>query len=239
MTDQNREVVATYEYDAWGNVVKSDTKGIAAENPFGYAGYMYDKEIGMYYLIARYYNPDHGVFLSVGPDPGDEDDPVTMNGYTYADNTPAMMMDPDGRAAWLVVNAGFALYDGYGAYKSGKNWKGVVAAGAIGFVGGSRIKAAKHTVYVLKNSAGKVEYVGRTISPAARKIVHRAVHPDFKFTRVRRNLSYSEARGMEHRFYLKYGGQKELRNRIRPIGKKNKKYKSYMQQSRTKYKKWK
>ncbi|QDD82359.1 Wall-associated protein precursor [Bacillus cereus] len=174
MTDQNREVVATYEYDSWGNVLKSEVKGIAADNPFGYAGYMYDKEIGMYYLIARYYNPDHGVFLSVDPDPGDEDDPVTMNGYTYADNNPAMMTDPDGHAAWLVVNAGFALYDGYGAYKSGKNWKGVVAAGAIGFVGGSRIKAAKHTVYVLKNSAGKVEYVGRTISPAVRKIAHRA-----------------------------------------------------------------
>nr|WP_257150230.1 hypothetical protein [Bacillus cereus] len=29
---------------------------------------MYDKEIGMYYLIARYYNPEHGVFLSVDPD---------------------------------------------------------------------------------------------------------------------------------------------------------------------------
>ncbi len=29
---------------------------------------MYDKEIGMYYLIARYYNPEHGVFLSVEPD---------------------------------------------------------------------------------------------------------------------------------------------------------------------------
>ena len=43
------------------------------DNPFGYAGYMYDKEIGMYYLIARYYNPDHGVFLSVDPDPGDEE----------------------------------------------------------------------------------------------------------------------------------------------------------------------
>ncbi|WP_254842021.1 hypothetical protein [Bacillus cereus] len=27
----------------------------------------------MYYLIARYYNPDHGVFLSVDPDPGDEE----------------------------------------------------------------------------------------------------------------------------------------------------------------------
>ena len=55
------------------------------------------------------------------PDPGDEDDPVTQNGYTYADNNPAMMTDPDGHATWLVVNAGFALYDGYGAYRSGKS----------------------------------------------------------------------------------------------------------------------
>ncbi len=71
MTDQGGQVVASYEYDdAWGNVLKSDAKGIAAENPFGYAGYMYDKEIGMYYLIARYYNPDHGVFISVDPDLG-------------------------------------------------------------------------------------------------------------------------------------------------------------------------
>ncbi len=63
---------------------------------------MYDKEIGMYYLIARYYNPEQGVFLSVDPDPGDEDDPVTMNGYTYADNNPVMMTDSDGKWAWLV-----------------------------------------------------------------------------------------------------------------------------------------
>ncbi|MCU5186053.1 hypothetical protein OCA11_17585 [Bacillus cereus] len=80
MTDKDGQIVASYEYDSWGNVVKNDTKGIAADNPFGYAGYMYDKEIGMYYLIARYYQPEHGVFLSVDPDPGDEDDPITMNG---------------------------------------------------------------------------------------------------------------------------------------------------------------
>ncbi|MEC2394484.1 RHS repeat-associated core domain-containing protein, partial [Bacillus toyonensis] len=102
MTDQNGQVVANYEYDAWGNVLKSDTKGIAADNPFGYAGYMYDKEIGMYYLIARYYNPDHGVFISVDPDPGDQDDPVTQNGYTYGDNNPVMMVDPDGHLAWFA-----------------------------------------------------------------------------------------------------------------------------------------
>ena len=103
MTDQNGQVVANYEYDAWGNVLKSDAKGIAADNPFGYAGYMYDKEIGMYYLMARYYNPDHGVFISADPDPGDEDDPVTQNGYTYADNNPAMLTDPDGHFAQFVI----------------------------------------------------------------------------------------------------------------------------------------
>ncbi|MES9691122.1 RHS repeat domain-containing protein [Bacillus toyonensis] len=48
MTDPNGQVVVNYEYDVWGNVLKSDAKGIAAENPFGYAGYMYDKEIVMY-----------------------------------------------------------------------------------------------------------------------------------------------------------------------------------------------
>nr|EJQ76484.1 RHS repeat-associated core domain-containing protein [Bacillus cereus HuA4-10] len=118
MTDQNREVVATYEYDSWGNVLKSDTKGIAADNPFGYAGYMYDKEIGMYYLIARYYNPDHGVFLSVDPDPGDEDDPITQNAYTYAHNNPVMKIDADGHHPVIIAGIyGYRIYKGYKAYK--------------------------------------------------------------------------------------------------------------------------
>ncbi|HDX9631993.1 TPA: RHS repeat-associated core domain-containing protein [Bacillus cereus] len=240
MTDQNREVVATYEYDAWGNVLKSDAKGIAADNPFGYAGYMYDKEIGMYYLIARYYNPDHGVFLSVDPDPGDADDPVTMNGYTYGDNNPVMNVDPDGHSPTLLINAGFALYDGYGAYKSGKNWKGVVAAGAIGFVGGSRIKAAKHAVYALKNSKGAIRYIGRTSDVTARKSAHkRGKHGDLQMTVVAKDLSYGQARGLEHRLYLKNGGKKKLRNEIRPIGMKNKKIKDYMKESRNAYNKLK
>ncbi|TEA83588.1 type IV secretion protein Rhs [Bacillus thuringiensis F14-1] len=116
MTDKDGQIVASYEYDAWGNVLKSEAKGIAADNPFGYAGYMYDKEIGMYYLIARYYNPEHDVFLSV---------------------------DPDGHWVWFAVNAGFAAYDGYKAYKSGKGWKGVAKAAAIGAIGGGKLKLTK------------------------------------------------------------------------------------------------
>ncbi|MBJ8095594.1 DNRLRE domain-containing protein [Bacillus cereus] len=143
MTDGEGKVVANYEYDAWGNVLKSDAKGIAADNPFGYAGYMYDKEIGMYYLIARYYNPDHGVFLSVDPDPGDGDDPVTQNGYTYGDNNPVMLVDPDGHWVWLAINGGFAVYDGYKAYKSGASAKMIVRKAAYSAIGGGKFKVAK------------------------------------------------------------------------------------------------
>jgi RHS repeat-associated protein len=128
MTDQQGKVVASYEYDAWGNVLKSEATGPAADNPFGYAGYMYDKEIGMYYLIARYYQPKHGVFISVDPDSGDDDDPLTQNGYTYAGNNPVMHVDPDGNWFWAVVNVFTAAKKGYDTYKSGGSWGDVAKA---------------------------------------------------------------------------------------------------------------
>jgi RHS repeat-associated protein len=96
MTDDAGKVVASYEYNAWGIVLSSNVSPEVADNPFGYAGYMYDKEIGMYYLMARYYHPVHGVFLSVDPDPGDEDDPITQNGYNYTNNNPINFVDNDG-----------------------------------------------------------------------------------------------------------------------------------------------
>ncbi|MGH0633354.1 RHS repeat-associated core domain-containing protein [Bacillus pacificus] len=141
MTDQNGQVVANYEYDAWGNVLKGDAKGIAAENPFGYAGYMYDKEIGMYYLIARYYNPEHGVFLSVDP-------------------------DPDGYFAWMVLNAGFAAYDGYKAYKK-NGWKAATVAVGAGLVGGVAFKGARLAYNAYK--AGKFTKTYRLANKVSKK----------------------------------------------------------------------
>nr|WP_258379974.1 RHS repeat-associated core domain-containing protein [Listeria ivanovii] len=67
---------------------------------------MYDKEIEQYYLMARYYDPEQGVFTAIDPDPGDEDDPQTMNGYNYANNNPVMLADPDGLWAGIVLKVG-------------------------------------------------------------------------------------------------------------------------------------
>ncbi|MGY4111003.1 RHS repeat-associated protein [Aeribacillus sp. SP014] len=47
-------------------------------------------------MIARYYHPTHGVFLSLDPAPGVADDLLTQNGYAYANNNPVMLVDPDG-----------------------------------------------------------------------------------------------------------------------------------------------
>ena len=62
--DINGNIVATYEYDAWGNCTVMNEYGgidysatsIGNINPFRYRGYYYDNETGFYYLQTRYYD---------------------------------------------------------------------------------------------------------------------------------------------------------------------------------------
>ncbi|MCS1351879.1 DNRLRE domain-containing protein [Mechercharimyces sp. CAU 1602] len=129
ITDEEEKIVASYTYDAWGNIV-SQWGEMASENPFRYAGYRYDNETGMYYLMARYYQPEEGVFLSADPDPGDEDDPQSQNVYLYANNNPIKYIDPDGH--WLNVAIGVVsgAYKGYKTYKKTGSLKKAAWAGS-------------------------------------------------------------------------------------------------------------
>lgn len=120
MTDDSGNIVVNYTYDAWGNAKKQVVSGQTdIKNPFTYAGYMQDDETGMYYLIARYYNPEQGIFISADPDPGDADDPITQNGYTYTNNNPVMYVDLDGHFAQFipVIIGGYRVYKVYKTYK--------------------------------------------------------------------------------------------------------------------------
>ncbi|MFB9221296.1 RHS repeat-associated core domain-containing protein [Kurthia sibirica] len=83
------------QYDAYGNILNVDGE-IAEENPIRYAGYYYDKETKNYYLEARYYNPNNGSFLALDPHPGDDDEPLSQNGYSYANGNPIINVDPEG-----------------------------------------------------------------------------------------------------------------------------------------------
>ena len=159
LTNASGDVVATYTYDAWGNIL-SQSGTMATDNPLRYKGYRFDEETGLYYLIARYYQPAEGVFLTADPEGGDTEDAKTQNGYNYANNNPVMMTDPDGNFAWLAINAGFAAYDGYKAYKSGKasGKKGWALAGSVAWASGSSFAKVGH----LKKAGKALRFINGT-----------------------------------------------------------------------------
>ncbi|WP_052455859.1 RHS repeat domain-containing protein [Bhargavaea cecembensis] len=174
LIDRDGLTAAEYDYDPWGNLVSPEpTDARIKGQPIRYAGYVYDTETKLYYLQARYYDPATARFLSRDPDPGDEDDPVTMNGYTYADGNPVMNTDPDGHWAWMVVNAGFAAYDGYQAYKSGKSKKQIAWAAASSLIGIGKIKGLTKVTkttgtYMISYSNG-YKYIGKGSMKRAKK----------------------------------------------------------------------
>ncbi|QHZ57512.1 RHS repeat-associated core domain-containing protein [Brevibacillus sp. NSP2.1] len=105
-------VLNTYEYDIWGNLIADKVKETMM-NPFAYAGEMYDKESGFYYLRARYYDPKMGRFVSEDTVKGQVDNPLTLNRYTYTHNNPVRYIDPTGHDAWLV----------HGTFSDNSTWK--------------------------------------------------------------------------------------------------------------------
>ncbi|WP_416997028.1 polymorphic toxin-type HINT domain-containing protein, partial [Alistipes putredinis] len=103
------ESVATYEYDAWGNILSS-SGSLAEINPLRYRGYYYDNETGFYYLQSRYYDPANRRFINAdtysSTDPGDA---IGCNMFAYCGNNPVMRNDYSGDAWWHWVVATVAV----------------------------------------------------------------------------------------------------------------------------------
>ena len=99
--DGNGALVAHYTYDAWGNpnAGSSHSAIIGHLNPLRYRGYVYDQEIGLYYLQSRYYSPKTGRFLNA-------DAYISTGGllgynmFAYCGNNPVMYTDPFGYGIW-------------------------------------------------------------------------------------------------------------------------------------------
>ena len=91
------ESVATYEYDAWGNV--SSSGRLAEINPLRYRGYYYDNETGFYYLQSRYYDPANRRFISADSYQSTGQGFVGTNMFAYCNNSPVDLYDPSGNAA--------------------------------------------------------------------------------------------------------------------------------------------
>jgi RHS repeat-associated protein len=69
-----------------------------------YRGEQYDSDLSLYYLRARYYNPNTGRFLSRDPEDGYAQDPTSLHKYLYAGGDPINGSDPTGRAIFVGLS---------------------------------------------------------------------------------------------------------------------------------------
>ena len=77
------------------NIDENDT------NAFRYCGEYYDKETATVYLRARNYNPSTGRFISRDSYVGKNEEPLSLNRYTYCYNNPIAYIDPTGFDSYI------------------------------------------------------------------------------------------------------------------------------------------
>ena len=95
ITDREGRITQHTEYIAFGEVLFEE-HSTSKTMPYLFNGKELDTETGLYYYGARYYDPRVSLWLNV--DPLAEKYPHTSP-YTYVNNNPIMLVDPDGREA--------------------------------------------------------------------------------------------------------------------------------------------
>ena len=112
---------ATYRYTDFGETtINGDNK---AENEVCYTGGIYDQSTGLYYLNARYYNPEDGRFVTEDTYRGENDKPDTQHLYVYCANNPINHVDPRGHYAVALYTLVKVVAGGVVFYVSYSTWK--------------------------------------------------------------------------------------------------------------------
>jgi len=106
ITDSNNNLLCSYLYDSWGNIISikdnngniiRDTSHIGIINPYRYRSYYYDNETKLYYLNSRYYNPEWGRFINADGIIGANKDILGYNLYAYVGNNFVNSSDSNGK----------------------------------------------------------------------------------------------------------------------------------------------
>ncbi|WP_276522211.1 RHS repeat-associated core domain-containing protein [Kallotenue papyrolyticum] len=84
--------LSALHYDPWGT-----PQGGATPPVFGFTGELQDATSGLVYLRARWYQPQHGRFLSRDPFAGVDRMPVSLHPYQYGYTSPIRYTDPSGQ----------------------------------------------------------------------------------------------------------------------------------------------
>lgn len=138
-TNEDGSVKWREDYQPFGKqLTNQDT-----DNNIGFTGHLDDKNLGLSYMQARWYNPTVGRFMSPDPVMYAEENPImSFNRYLYVNNNPYKYKDPDGEFLWHAVGAAIGAGMNIGAqlYSNGGDWgkvdvSQVLVAGAAGAIG--------------------------------------------------------------------------------------------------------
>ena len=92
--------VASYQYDDYGSTTKYGDEDFY--NEVCYTSGVYDELTGLYYLNARYYNPESATFITQDSYRGEQGDYGTWNLYAYCGGNPVTCIDPTGHFAVAI-----------------------------------------------------------------------------------------------------------------------------------------
>ena len=99
--DAGGNIKASYTYNAWGEIL-SATGDMADINPLRYRGYYFDSDTGLYYLKARYYDPQLCRFINADGYASTGQGVTGTNMFAYCGNNPVSRVD-DGGYVWDTV----------------------------------------------------------------------------------------------------------------------------------------
>jgi RHS repeat-associated protein len=101
--DATSGLATNLDYKPYG----SQALGIARDGP-GFTSHVFDVDVNLIYMQARYYDPEVGRFLSSDPGSRDTGNIFDQNNYLYGRGNPIRYLDPDGKRyaeAWAAQGA--------------------------------------------------------------------------------------------------------------------------------------
>ena len=155
----------SYEYSDFGETEITGDEEFY--NEICYSGGIYDESTGIYYLNARYYDPEAGIFLTQDSYRGEYNDPLSLNLYAYCKGNPITYTDPSGH--FPIVAAAIWAYRGYKVIKTAR------------------------AVYKTAKTVKKVYRVAKTINKLSKaKKAYKVVNQTKKVVRVTKKIKTSK-----------------------------------------------
>ena len=104
ISDASGNTLSRIDYDAYGNAATRVDYGYVPDGLERFGDGTWEEELGLWFLRARYYNPELGMFISTDPiDTAVGDSYVSR--YSFVNGQPTTLVDPSGLKAFDISKA--------------------------------------------------------------------------------------------------------------------------------------